>query len=136
MSSAVINLEEELSHCDKSISEGYIDNTPFESVITPSPTIIPPSSSVVAVGKVYELPAVTVQLIVLPDKANPVPNVKFPVLLLIDVSAGIVGLFVILLQSTESAVPPPVAERTPLFITNPDPTFIPPNVELDATGRE
>ena len=38
-------------------------------------------------------------------------------------------------QSTESAVPPPVALRTPLFITKPAPTLIPPNVVAEAVGR-
>ena len=38
-------------------------------------------------------------------------------------------------HSTESAVPPPVALRTPLLIVKPAPTLIPPNVVAEAVGR-
>ena len=43
-----------------------------------------------------------------------------------------------LAQSTASAVPPPVADNTPVsgFISSPAPTLIPPKVSEEAVGKE
>ena len=48
---------------------------------------------------------------------------------------GIVGLFWTLLQSTLSAVPPPLAERTPSFILKPVPILTPPSWVALAVGN-